>query len=63
MKSSYTIRFLKYRDEWGEGQYYGDSYKIICRCLQSSFFYNLKLHEVMLSVCSVSQGDITGGKA
>lgn len=27
MKSSYTIKFLKYRDEWGEGQYYGDSYK------------------------------------
>lgn len=38
MKSSYTIKFLKYRDEWGEGQYYGDSYKINMSLSSKLFF-------------------------
>lgn len=38
MKSSYTNKFLKYRDEWGEGQYYGDSYKINMSLSSKLFF-------------------------
>lgn len=41
-----------------EGQYYGGAFNV-----QSSFFCNLKLYEITLSVHNASCGDISEDKA